>query len=237
MDFLGVGPLEIIFILVVALVVVGPERLPVLARQAGKFLVAVRDWVQKSPDAAMILRARQEIEGELANLRTSLAEVQTARDEVVKAAQQVNTLVKDDVLGSTKAAIDEATGAGPIARATKPNGMPVTPAVEHASVELESLAEAIAEEPPQLIAPDGSALIELPPADENATIMPPRLNGTHPGIAPDYGALHAQVAALAEELRSLQAQLQMRGVLEPASLAGVGSGFIGRPLVEPELAD
>ena len=57
MEFLGVGPAELVFILIIALIVVGPERLPVLARQAGKFLVTVRDWVQKSPDAAMILRA------------------------------------------------------------------------------------------------------------------------------------------------------------------------------------
>lgn len=236
MDFLGVGPLEIIFVLVIALVVVGPEKLPVLARQAGKLVVSVRDWVQKSPDAAMILRARQEIESELANIRESLAEVQTARDEVVKAVQQVNTLVKEDVLDATTRAVDEATH-GPVARATKPNGLPATPGVEQASAELENAAAAAAEDVPQLIAPDGSTLIEMMPADETATIMPPRANGLHPGVAPDYSGLQVQVAALTEELRSLQAQLQLRGVLDPAPLAGVGGNFATRPLVEPVLSD
>jgi sec-independent protein translocase protein TatB len=36
MDFLGIGPLELIVILVIALIVVGPERLPELARSARK---------------------------------------------------------------------------------------------------------------------------------------------------------------------------------------------------------
>lgn len=235
MDFLGVGPLEIVFVLVIALVVVGPERLPVLARQAGKLLVSVRDWVQKSPDAAMILRARQEIESELANIRESLAEVQTARDEMVKVAQQVNTMVKEDVLDATRSAMDEATQ-GTVARATKPNGLPATPAVEQASAELESIVATAAEEAPQLIAPDGSTLIEMMPADETAMIMPPRTNGIHPGVAPDYSGLQAQVAALTEELRSLQAQLQLRGVLDPEPLVGVGGSFVSKPLIEPVLS-
>lgn len=40
MDFLGIGPLELIVILIIAFVVVGPERFPQLAQSIGK---AVRD--------------------------------------------------------------------------------------------------------------------------------------------------------------------------------------------------
>lgn len=223
MEFLGVGPFELLLILIVALVVVGPERLPVLARQAGKMLVTVRNWVQKSPDAAMILRARQEIESELANIRESLAEVQNARDEVVNAARQVNTLVKDDVIGSTRAALDEVR-TGAVARPTKPNGMPVD--LDEAASS-ETLATGTISEPgpaePTLVAPDGTSLLEVESAPEIGTIAPPRdptaiehAIATEP--VTDMSALQAQVAALAEQLHELQAQLQERGVLPPRPL-------------------
>src|SRR5262245_18173205 len=90
MNFLGVGPGEVILILIIALVVVGPERLPGLARQLGHALVRVRNWMQTSPDAALVLRARQELEQELAQLRSSLLEVQNVRDEVLVVAKQID---------------------------------------------------------------------------------------------------------------------------------------------------
>ena len=38
MDFLGVGPLELLFIIVIALVVIGPRDIGNVARSAGRFL-------------------------------------------------------------------------------------------------------------------------------------------------------------------------------------------------------
>jgi sec-independent protein translocase protein TatB len=88
MEILGIGPGEFVLILIVLLVVVGPERLPGLARQAGGFLVRARNWLQTSPDAALVMRARAEIEAELASIKNSLMEVQVVRDEVLGAARQ-----------------------------------------------------------------------------------------------------------------------------------------------------
>jgi Tat protein translocase TatB subunit len=38
MEFMGVGPLELMVILVIALLVVGPNRLPEIAAQMGRFM-------------------------------------------------------------------------------------------------------------------------------------------------------------------------------------------------------
>ncbi len=42
MDFFGIGPLEIIVILIVALLVVGPQKIPGIARTMGKTMRAIR---------------------------------------------------------------------------------------------------------------------------------------------------------------------------------------------------
>jgi sec-independent protein translocase protein TatB len=42
MDFLGVGPLELLVVMIIALIVVGPERLPQLAQSIGKTLRDLR---------------------------------------------------------------------------------------------------------------------------------------------------------------------------------------------------
>lgn len=102
MNIFGIGPGELILIMIILLVVVGPDRLPGLARQGGQMLVRVRNWVQHSPDAAMVLRARQEIEQELASLRASLMEVQSARDEMMAVAKQVNQTITEDLGGAVK---------------------------------------------------------------------------------------------------------------------------------------
>jgi Tat protein translocase TatB subunit len=46
MDFLGIGPLELVVILIIALIVVGPERLPQLAQSIGKTMRDLRAMSQ-----------------------------------------------------------------------------------------------------------------------------------------------------------------------------------------------
>ena len=95
----GIGAGEFFLILIILLLVVGPDRLPQFARQAGRGIVQLRNWILRSPDAAMVLRARQEIERELESLRADLLEVQNARDEVIAATKEINKTIKDDVVG------------------------------------------------------------------------------------------------------------------------------------------
>jgi len=42
MDFFGIGPLELLLILIITLIVFGPGKLPEIARQAGRFAREIR---------------------------------------------------------------------------------------------------------------------------------------------------------------------------------------------------
>lgn len=178
MEILGIGPGEFVLILIILLVVVGPERLPDLARQGGRLLVRGRNWLQSSPDAAMVMRARQEIEQELANLKTSLLEVQSVRDEVLDAAKQIG----DSVGSLTSAAKAEFEDIGSIAsikpsnplhdlEATlaKAHGQPsaLAPALPEATV---AQGADLAPEPvagqDSIAVPDATAAIDVPPAPD-----------------------------------------------------------------------
>ena len=126
MNFLGIGPGELLLIMIILLVIVGPERLPGLARQMGRWVVIVRNWMQSSPDAAMVLRARQEIEQELSMLKSSLLEVQSIRDEVLGAAKQFNEAVSpltegkmtlDDLINPSSGTGQSSTSGDPTAAA------------------------------------------------------------------------------------------------------------------------
>jgi sec-independent protein translocase protein TatB len=86
MDILGIGFSELIFILVIALMVFGPRRLPEMAGKAGKFIADLRsmsnglmaEW-QREINAS-------ELQDELDKTRQELAQ---ARDTVSGAGRQV----------------------------------------------------------------------------------------------------------------------------------------------------
>jgi len=122
-------------------------RAYLLARQAGRLLVRGRNWLQSSPDAALILRARQEIEQELATLRSSLLEVQSVRDEVIGAVKQAEGSIGS--IGSTKIPLDSTSASAPAAGAIEGAAPPASSgsAIEAAPAIPESPPLAAAETP------------------------------------------------------------------------------------------
>jgi sec-independent protein translocase protein TatB len=227
MEFLGIGPGELLFILVVLLVAVGPERLPGLARQAGRLLVRGRNWLQSSPDAALILRARQEVEQELATLRSSLLEVQSVRDEVLGAAKQLEGSVSS--LASTKLPLDEARTIAPPTAATT-----VEPAAGSAEV-ADTPAVTAEAQPPAMAAPTAPTpaenmaapaapapqvkLDQWAVARERSQPASPHANGGS-GQAPSLvtpaalETIELRLQAIMSDLHALQQQLKQRGALD-----------------------
>jgi Sec-independent protein translocase protein TatA len=220
MEILGIGPGEFILILILLLVVVGPERLPQLARQVGGMLVRARNWLQTSPDAALVLRARQELEAELASIKTSLMEVQSVRDEVLGAAKQLEESVSS--ITSTKIDLNELVNSA----GEQTIAPPSTAASADAPAQDE--APALADDTPLEGAPEQPAAIE-PPSPASAQPSPasaplsrpaeaPHANGTTPAAAPalaELETINVRLHAIMSDLWALQEQLKQRGALEP----------------------
>jgi sec-independent protein translocase protein TatB len=222
MEILGIGPGEFFFILIILLVVVGPERLPDLARQAGRLLVRGRNWLQSSPDAAMVMRARQEIEQELATLRTSLLEVQSVRDEVLGAAKQIGAEV-NSLTAATKAELEELGTIAP----PKPANSPQAPEAVPANGQAEPSAEDQAppnpppDEPAEHTTPAADAVAAPDGADEQISETPrqplPFAEELPAEPAPvaegAFESIDLRLQAIMTDLFALQEQLKQRGVL------------------------
>jgi sec-independent protein translocase protein TatB len=127
MNFLGIGPGEFFFILILALLVIGPERLPGFARSIGRGVVRLRNWINNSPDAQMLIQVQRELEAEISDIRTTLrqevqsvrAEMEMVRSDLEQASRTVDTSVTN--------ATTEATMAFPTNTIANPSTANLTP--------------------------------------------------------------------------------------------------------------
>ncbi len=103
MNFLGIGPGEFFFVIVLALIVLGPERLPGFARSLGKTIIRLRNWTNASPDAKVLLQLQQELQTEIDDIRATLREVSdsvrndmtAAQNDIMRATNAANTTLTD----------------------------------------------------------------------------------------------------------------------------------------------
>jgi sec-independent protein translocase protein TatB len=116
MDFLGVGPLELILIIVLALVLVGPRDLAKFGRDAGRFL----NRLYRSP----AWRTMNDASRELRNLPTRLAR-EAELDTLQRDLEQAGQGLQQDVQAAS-----EGMGAWttPAARPVPPPALPGKPA-------------------------------------------------------------------------------------------------------------
>jgi sec-independent protein translocase protein TatB len=156
MNVLGVGPFELILILVLGLVVLGPERLRTMGRSAGKLVAQLLAWQQQSPEAQMVQQIRADFEREIVDLR----------DELVRARQQLDVSAEVQRLRAETGNIMPADIADleARARATAPQKPD-----DQASAAPEPAAEPPAPDVPEpASSPDTSAPASEPPTSEPA---------------------------------------------------------------------
>jgi sec-independent protein translocase protein TatB len=97
MNFLGVGPFELLLILVIATIVLGPERMAQAGRTAGRLYAQYRLRWQKDVD-----EMTRELRRELAMLQQEVEEIRQTAESEIKSAQTVLENVADAVDGEIK---------------------------------------------------------------------------------------------------------------------------------------
>jgi len=99
MNFLGIGPGELLVILILAFLIFGPERLPEIARGLGK---ALREFRQMSQGMmANVSELRDELEGASESVASSLMEV---KQELEETSRELTTGLQEMVQSVDQAA-------------------------------------------------------------------------------------------------------------------------------------
>jgi Sec-independent protein translocase protein TatA len=124
MNFLGMGPFELLLILVIATVVLGPERMAQTGRQLGQLYAQYRTRWQKDVD-----EMTRELRRELEVLQNEMDEIRQSAESEIKAAQDAFENVID-----TKIDLEAPAGE----TETTPTN---TRATDHTDSETDSLAQ------------------------------------------------------------------------------------------------
>jgi Sec-independent protein translocase protein TatA len=115
MDFLGVGPMELIFIIIIALVLIGPRDIGKFARSAGRFL----NRLYKSETWRMLLdtsRTIRHLPERLAR-EAALEELNLARDAAIEeldATRQIAGKVGQEIVKEVEGLETKVREAGPM---------------------------------------------------------------------------------------------------------------------------
>ncbi len=128
MTLFGIGPLELVVIIILALIFLGPEELPVVARKTAKLL---RDLQALSTE--LTEQVREELGPELEELAKAKEEL----EEVSKQAKRVQTvvtnptqMVKQEIEGALKPTASPSSNDESEKRAEEPpTPDPVTPRI------------------------------------------------------------------------------------------------------------
>lgn len=125
MNFLGVGPLELVVILVVALIFVGPERLPKLAADLARTIREIRKYTGSL--AAEFNEVIQDFEKETAGERSEWKEIGEGLSGATKSVTDALRGARADMAGTAAPAVAPDGATAPI------NG--TAPAIEPSSAE------------------------------------------------------------------------------------------------------
>lgn len=164
MEILGIGPLELIVILIIALAVFGPDKLPEIGAKLGHSLRDMRRATREfSREIEQAREALEEVRTPLAEAVEPFAEAAQAVGDVSQALHDPTALIRQSVMKELR--LEEPTGASS-APAASPAAEPVVPPSEAPGEQQEApipVADALLPEAP-IIEPPTS------PPDDSASI-------------------------------------------------------------------
>jgi sec-independent protein translocase protein TatB len=175
MDILGIGFSELVFIMIIAMMIFGPRRLPELAAKAGKFIADLRGMSQ-----GLMAEWQREI-----TVAARLEEIEKARQELKEIEQELKQIPKDVTAETTaaKAVVEEVTIAPPRPKST----VPQTKAAEPAPKPL--VPEAPAPEPQEVAEPSATGDV----AGESSVPVPSQPVEIRPESRSENGTLPKEV--------------------------------------------
>lgn len=141
-EFLGVGYQELLLVLVLMLVVVGPERLPQVAYQIGRAVRQMQRYARTvrdefSEEFSVIQEQYDTVRGEVNSARTEFRrQQQELSGEVKDATKSIEQAVPDELKG--RGNVIPITSAAPRAAAASPNNAAATEPTPGSSPSAES---------------------------------------------------------------------------------------------------
>jgi sec-independent protein translocase protein TatB len=242
MTIFGIGPFELLLIVILGLIVFGPERLPEIGRFIGRLVARVLAWQHQSPEAQMIQQLRREFDQEIVELRDEIIRARQQLDistEANKIHQETRSLLQ----GSLQAPGAATTSAAATAQehppdagtpdptaATQTNGVVQdTPPPEKPAGVARSEREVIAAQTQPTVADDLVSPANPPaaPADQSAQAAEADTPASGPDIPPEESVsisgdavvaelktLTLQLQYLTADVQTLREQLQAQGLLD-----------------------
>ena len=172
MNFLGVGPAELLVILVVALIFVGPERLPRLAADIARTIREIRKYTGSI--AAEFNEVIQDIERETADDRTQWKEIGEGLTGATKSVADTLRSARADAEGTPAASGPVAATAPSTSPEAQPvvNGSGASNAADVATTIPSKPAEEIAETPTAPAAKNGTSATPSPASESREEARP-----------------------------------------------------------------
>lgn len=167
MDILGIGPMELILILIVALMVFGPDRLPQIGAKLGRAMRDMRKATRAISDEINSTRAAIEAPvKELAEPFKDVADAAKAAGAVATAARNPGQALRESVMRELNTAVKPETSAA------KPADGENTIAPPGAADPLAPPAMPPTDPAPAALPPPGEPLAALPAPEEPLAALP-----------------------------------------------------------------